>query len=208
MFCSVPRTASVSPVTQSDGRQSTALSIGRTFGALALQGRRPDLHRQDRPRLRQVSAADLQKRLKPLIRRTQPYAKRIAHKGIWVETFWRRSSTERNLPRVFAWCEALRRTPGRAPSSAALLATWLPRQARRCGGLCGRSSRSQQARPQQLERASPVRAEVADRTTPLSPPTWHERAMKIRSHSESHIVELDDGSRWRIFPGDLDLPLD
>jgi hypothetical protein len=31
--------------------------------------------------------------------------------------------------------------------------------------------------------------------------------MKIRSHSESHIVELDDGSRWRIFPGDLDLTL-
>jgi bifunctional non-homologous end joining protein LigD len=31
------------------------------------------------------SAADLQKRLKPLIRKTQPYAKRIAHKGIWVE---------------------------------------------------------------------------------------------------------------------------
>jgi hypothetical protein len=24
--------------------------------------------------------------------------------------------------------------------------------------------------------------------------------MKIKSHSESHIVELDDGSRWRIFP--------
>lgn len=32
--------------------------------------------------------------------------------------------------------------------------------------------------------------------------------MKIRSHSESHIVELDDGSQWRIFPGDLDLTLD
>ena len=32
-----------------------------------------------------------------------------------------------------------------------------PRQARRCGGLCGRPSRSQQAQPQQLERASPVR---------------------------------------------------
>ena len=30
-------------------------------------------------------AADLQKRLKPLIRRTQPYAKRINHNGIWVE---------------------------------------------------------------------------------------------------------------------------
>ena len=32
-----------------------------------------------------TSAADLQKGLKPLIRKTQPYAKRIAHKGIWVE---------------------------------------------------------------------------------------------------------------------------
>jgi hypothetical protein len=32
-------------------------------------------------------------------------------------------------------------------------------------------------------------------------------AMKIRSHSESHIVELDDGSRWRIFPGDIDATL-
>jgi hypothetical protein len=32
--------------------------------------------------------------------------------------------------------------------------------------------------------------------------------MKIRSHAESHIVELDDGSQWQIFPGDLDLTLD
>lgn len=31
--------------------------------------------------------------------------------------------------------------------------------------------------------------------------------MKIRTHSESHIVELDDGSQWQIFPGDLDLTL-
>lgn len=31
--------------------------------------------------------------------------------------------------------------------------------------------------------------------------------MKIRSHSESHVVELDDGSRWQIFPGDIDLTL-
>ena len=31
--------------------------------------------------------------------------------------------------------------------------------------------------------------------------------MKIRSQSESHIVELDDGSRWQIFPGELDLTL-
>jgi hypothetical protein len=39
------------------------------------------------------------------------------------------------------------------------------RQARRSGGLCGRSSRSQQAQPQQLERAGPVGTEVADRMT-------------------------------------------
>jgi bifunctional non-homologous end joining protein LigD len=32
-----------------------------------------------------TSAAELQKRLKPLIRKTQPYAKSIAHKGVWVE---------------------------------------------------------------------------------------------------------------------------
>jgi hypothetical protein len=32
-----------------------------------------------------ASAADLRKRLTPLIRKTQPYAKKIAHRGIWVE---------------------------------------------------------------------------------------------------------------------------
>jgi hypothetical protein len=31
--------------------------------------------------------------------------------------------------------------------------------------------------------------------------------MRIRRHSESHIVELDDGSTWRIFPGDIDVTL-
>lgn len=30
-------------------------------------------------------AKELQRRLKPLVRRTQPYTKRIAHRGIWVE---------------------------------------------------------------------------------------------------------------------------
>jgi hypothetical protein len=27
--------------------------------------------------------------------------------------------------------------------------------------------------------------------------------VKIRKHAESHLVELDDGSKWQIFPGDL-----
>lgn len=31
--------------------------------------------------------------------------------------------------------------------------------------------------------------------------------MKIRSHSESHLVQLEDGSQWQIFPGDIDLTL-
>jgi ATP dependent DNA ligase C terminal region len=45
------------------------------------------------------SAADPRKRLKPPIRKTQPYAKRIAHKGIWVEPKLLRSSTGRSRPR-------------------------------------------------------------------------------------------------------------
>jgi hypothetical protein len=28
-----------------------------------------------------------------------------------------------------------------------------------------------------------------------------------KAHSESHIVELEDGSQWQIFPGDLDVTL-
>jgi bifunctional non-homologous end joining protein LigD len=32
-----------------------------------------------------ASAKDLHARLKPLIRETQPYARKIAHRGIWVE---------------------------------------------------------------------------------------------------------------------------
>jgi hypothetical protein len=32
--------------------------------------------------------------------------------------------------------------------------------------------------------------------------------MKIRSYWESHIIELEDGSQWRIFPGDMDVTLD
>jgi hypothetical protein len=31
--------------------------------------------------------------------------------------------------------------------------------------------------------------------------------MKIRKHSESHLVELDDGSTWQVYPGDLDVTL-
>jgi bifunctional non-homologous end joining protein LigD len=48
-----------------------------------------------------VSAADLRKQLTPLIRKTQPYTKRIAHRGISVEPeLLARSSTGRSQPRA------------------------------------------------------------------------------------------------------------
>jgi hypothetical protein len=31
--------------------------------------------------------------------------------------------------------------------------------------------------------------------------------MKILQHPESHLVKLDDGSTWQIFPGDINLTL-
>ena len=31
--------------------------------------------------------------------------------------------------------------------------------------------------------------------------------MNIRRHSDRHIVELDDGSQWQVFPGNLDVTL-
>jgi hypothetical protein len=31
--------------------------------------------------------------------------------------------------------------------------------------------------------------------------------MKILEHSESHIVKMQDGSAWQIFPGDIDQTL-
>ncbi len=31
--------------------------------------------------------------------------------------------------------------------------------------------------------------------------------MRIERHEKSHIVQLDDGSRWRIWPGDLGMTL-
>jgi bifunctional non-homologous end joining protein LigD len=47
-----------------------------------------------------LSAKDLQARLKPLIRKTQPYTKKIAHQGIWVEPSFQRSNTGPNPPRA------------------------------------------------------------------------------------------------------------
>src|SRR5579859_2209188 len=39
------------------------------------------------------------------------------------------------------------------------------------------------------------------------PPADEGTGMKILEHSESHIVKMQDGSAWQIFPGDIDQTL-
>jgi hypothetical protein len=62
-----------------DGGKWDGIYVGRRSGDDLVYAGKVD-HGFDK-----ASAADLQKRLKPLIRKTQPYTKWIAHKGIWVE---------------------------------------------------------------------------------------------------------------------------
>ncbi|MCK1307804.1 non-homologous end-joining DNA ligase [Bradyrhizobium sp. 45] len=62
-----------------DGTRWDGIYVGRRKGDDLIYAGKVD-HGFDK-----TSAADLQKRLKPLIRKTQPYTKQIAHKGIWVE---------------------------------------------------------------------------------------------------------------------------
>ncbi|MGY4355355.1 ATP-dependent DNA ligase [Bradyrhizobium sp. i1.3.1] len=64
-----------------------ALDKGKWDGMYLARRKGPDLvyagkvdHGFDK-----TSATELRRRLEPLVRKTQPYAKRIAHKGIWVE---------------------------------------------------------------------------------------------------------------------------
>jgi bifunctional non-homologous end joining protein LigD len=62
-----------------DGSKWDGLYVGRRKGDDLVYAGKVD-HGFDK-----VSAADLQRRLEPLVRKTQAFAKRIAHKGIWVE---------------------------------------------------------------------------------------------------------------------------
>ena len=62
-----------------DGNDWDGLYVGRLMGKDLVYAGKVD-HGFDK-----VSAADLRKRLTPLIRKTKPYAKKISHKGIWVE---------------------------------------------------------------------------------------------------------------------------
>ncbi|MHC2337160.1 non-homologous end-joining DNA ligase [Bradyrhizobium sp. USDA 4454] len=62
-----------------DGNEWDGIYLGRRRGDELIYAGKVD-HGFDK-----ASAADLRKRLTPLIRKTQPYAKRIRHKGIWVE---------------------------------------------------------------------------------------------------------------------------
>ena len=62
-----------------DGEDWNGLYVGRREGDELIYAGKVD-HGFDR-----ASATDLRKRLEPLIRKTQAFAKRVAHKGIWVE---------------------------------------------------------------------------------------------------------------------------
>ena len=62
-----------------DGKKFDGIYLGRRTGSELLYAGKVD-HGFDN-----ASAKDLQARLKPLIRKTQPYSKKIAHRAIWVE---------------------------------------------------------------------------------------------------------------------------
>src|ERR1700691_3171197 len=62
-----------------DGSKWDGLYVGRHKGDDLVYACKVD-HGVDK-----ASAADLRKRLEPLVRKTQAFAKRIAHKGIWAE---------------------------------------------------------------------------------------------------------------------------
>jgi len=62
-----------------DGTKWDGLYVGRRKGGELVYAGKVD-HGFDK-----VSAADLKMRLTPLVRKTQAFAKRISHKGIWVE---------------------------------------------------------------------------------------------------------------------------
>jgi bifunctional non-homologous end joining protein LigD len=62
-----------------DGSKWAGLDVGRRKGDELVYAGKVD-HGFDK-----ASTAELRRKLEPLIRKTQPYAKRIAHKGVWVE---------------------------------------------------------------------------------------------------------------------------
>ncbi len=62
-----------------DGKKWDGIYLGRRKGKDLVYAGKVD-HGFD-----SASAKDLQAKLKPLIRKTQPYTNRIAHRGIWVE---------------------------------------------------------------------------------------------------------------------------
>lgn len=62
-----------------DGKDWDGIYLGRRKGNDLIYAGKVD-HGFDK-----MSVAELRRRLTPLVRKTQPYAKRIAHKGTWVE---------------------------------------------------------------------------------------------------------------------------
>ena len=50
---------------------------------------------------------------------------------------------------------------------------------------------------------APILPTLPARRDRCSRPQSEERPMRIRKHEKSYIVELEDDSAWRIWPGDL-----
>jgi len=91
-----------------DGNDWDGIYVGRRKGKDLIYAGKVD-HGFDK-----ASAADLRKRLTPLIRKTQPYTKRIAHKGIWVEPelLARRDQVSGEVGRRQGAAPVLQRLPG------------------------------------------------------------------------------------------------
>ena len=77
-----------------DGKKWDGIYLGRRKGNDLIYAGKVD-HGFDK-----TQTAELRKRLTPLIRKSQPYTRKIAYKGIWVEpNCLRKSNTARSLPR-------------------------------------------------------------------------------------------------------------
>jgi len=76
--CAQPETLTIAGFAL-DGSKWDGIYVGRRKGNDLIYAGKVD-HGFDK-----TTAAELRRKLTPLIRKTQPYARKIAHKGIWVE---------------------------------------------------------------------------------------------------------------------------
>jgi ATP-dependent DNA ligase len=131
-----------------DGNDWDGIYVGRRKGDHLIYAGKVD-HGFDKK-----SSAELRKRLTPLTRKTQPYTKRIAHKGIWVE------------PELNAEIEYRAKPPKERcgiPSSRA------------CGRICDGRLRFWRWANKPLDSGLTIPAEIHHAITSLPPEARHDR---------------------------------